>query len=91
MKNILSCIVAIFVENAFPIKYHNISPKVTAMINKIINVQIPQGIFHFAEKYSQEPKTIASVGNKIPIGVAISRMIIIMTHMRPRVSKRCVT
>jgi len=58
----------------------------TAIENNTIIVTIPQGIFPLAEKYIPDPKTIASVGNSIPIGVETSNIIIIMTPINHRVS-----
>lgn len=52
------------------------SQATTATENNIMIVQIQPGIFPFAEKYIPHQNTIASVGKRIPMGVAISKAII---------------
>ncbi len=74
----LSCIVCNFGERRDHHRNHKRSHNTTANENNPIIVHIPPGILHFAEKYIHPPNTIASVGNNIPIGVAISRIIIII-------------
>jgi hypothetical protein len=79
----LSCIVCNFGDKSDHHRNPNKSHNTTAKENNAMIIHIPHRTFHFAEKYSPQPKTIASVGNNIPIGVAISNIIIIITHTDP--------
>ena len=75
LKYRLSCMVCTLGANSLHRQNPRRSHATTAKVNKAIIIQIQPGITFFEEKYIPHQKTIASVGKRIPMGVAISKTI----------------